>query len=199
MDPCLKYHWSAALMIDRVAVLLYLSPMAPDQQRRMLCPYLTRLPLIYARKTSLISIPCAVLRKLTRELKMCVVGLTKSKEAIVYTAKQSLARLHATLLSRQQYRSRKRCLHPLARQSQRVSPSRAQPQQYLSSSTRSSRLAYLVQMTMKMKTSRLVSQPAQKLASASVPASVASYFLGSLSGSASSPANADRKGGQKHR
>lgn len=65
MDPCLKYHWSAAPMIDRIAVLLCLSPMEPNQQRRMLCLCSTRLPLIYARKTSLTSIPCAVLRKLT--------------------------------------------------------------------------------------------------------------------------------------
>lgn len=65
MDPCLKYSWSVAPMIDRIAVLLCLSPMEPNQRQRMLCLYSTRLPLIYARKTSLTSIPCAVLRKLT--------------------------------------------------------------------------------------------------------------------------------------
>jgi len=65
MDPCLKCRWSAAPMIDRIAVLLCLSPMEPNQQRRMLCLCSTKLLLIYARKTSLTSIPCAVLRKLT--------------------------------------------------------------------------------------------------------------------------------------
>jgi hypothetical protein len=71
MGPCLKYHWLAAPMIGRIAVLRCLFPTEPSQQRRMLCLYSTRLPWMYARKISLTSIPCAVLRKLTRELK-CV-------------------------------------------------------------------------------------------------------------------------------
>jgi len=45
----------------------------------MLCLCSTGLPLIYARKTSLKSVSYAVLRKLNLRIKMCVVGLTKSK------------------------------------------------------------------------------------------------------------------------